>query len=597
MTEPGERHALRFTLVITRDPARWRHRLQRVDQHCVELPCAGGVALLHCTHADAVINAHDARLLIGYAQSGARSEGNFAALTVEAAQATVQLNATSTQWVCYAARGDALIISDDLPALCALLAPVAPDPAMLLHHLAFRRYPAGRTYIDGVRRLVPGETLRIDADAWTVRLTQPLASLMPARQTRIASVAAIDGYDHALERAVAQQLDQPAMLLLSGGVDSNLIGASLRSCSYRVPTPEFDAEVLNVRDAQTALSADHLFVDAGLENYADGLARTIAAIGGPVSEEQIPCFLALVEHASAHGELPARYLSGEGSDDTLGIPGAKRWLQLDIARHIPGARVISGVAGRVFAHALPDKAHGLRELAALLPTLKDRLDPLHPANDYGYGNWAVLERAFGRAALRAAIAERVAVLDAHLAGRSLPLVEYVHHLDLLNEMSQSEALTTMLFARHGLSLRSPFMDSGVVRAAFVFNARIRFHHNDETKWLPRALLRKRGFESLARVKKQHGGFPDRLMAMLTRGPLADLLRSQPRPDWLDTHGHRQLLEHPDGLSWNVLTWGMFEAWLTEVNRAAHRREQAPVNASAPDRSPDTVFHPAGGNPP
>ncbi len=619
MTEPTAR-PLRFALVITRDPLRWRSRLNRLGLDSVEFACARGRALLHCTHPDALIDAAGARVLIGAAHArrardlsaddahpGSGWTGNFAAITVDARRATVRLNATSTQWVCHAMRDGAHVIGDDLPGLCALLAPVAPDPEMLVHHLALRRCPAGRTYIDGIRRLTPGQTLCVDADAWTVRLSEPLAGLMPAHPSRTAGSAQRGAYERALETATASCLDEPAMLLLSGGVDSSLIGAMmrahlppdvpLRSCSYRVATAEFEPEVGDVLAAQAALGAAHLFVESDLDHYADDLARTIAATAAPVSEEQMPCYLALIEHLAAQGGGPVRILSGEGADDSLGIPGAKRWLQLDIARRIPGARVLAAVAGRALARALPDQAHGLRELAALLPTLKDRLDPLHPANDYGYGNWELLERAFGRARLRAAIGERVAVLDAHTAGRSLTLVEYIHLLDLLNEMSQSEALTTALFARYGLTLRTPYMDSAVIGASFAFDARIRFHHEGQTKWLPRALLRKRGLASLARAQKRHGGFPDRLLRMLKAGPLADRLRALSRPDWLDAAAHRQLLERPDGLSWNMLTWGMFEAWLATVNSAAARRERAPLSASAQDRNPERAFHPVGDSPP
>ncbi len=592
--------AHRFVLIHTRDAARWRARLSQHAVAWTEWPSNEGVLFWHCTHPHAQADETGASLLLGHARNAdgdtlgsndvrLRSEaasgghgafsplplGNFAEVLARPAGASVRLNATSTQWVCFARQDDGIVISDNLPGLCALLAPVEIDPEALLHHMAFRRQLAGRTYLRGIRRLLPGYAIAIDGDGYKQHLIARLSELMPAEQFDRVTETNIAMFEAVAERVVGASMGQPAALLLSGGVDSTLIGslmrahlpfgAPLKSFSYVVRVPEFEREVEYARMAAARLHAEHTFINFDLQRYPEWLEGTIAACAGPISEEQLPCYVVLIEHLA--GQAVRRFYSGEGADDILGITGARRWLQVERYRRAPGIGRLFNMAGVMLEHILPDKAFGLREQGQLIPTLSDRLSPHHPANDYGYSDWHMLARTFGAQRVRDAIAQRVAVLEAHLPVEQLTLVDFVHQLDMVNEMMQSESLTTALFARRGLSLMSPFMDSELVSAAYAFHSQIRFHANEQTKWLPRLLVERRTQAEAAHLPKQHGGFPQHIAWELKQGRLHDRLRAMQRPAWLSAADFEQKLEQPDWLTWNMLTWHIFEDWVRALNSA------------------------------
>lgn len=594
----------RFVLIHTHDATHWRARLTQYAMAWTEWHCNGGVLFWHCTHPHAHADADGACLLLGHARNadgatlssldvrqrsashnaghGAFSplpRGNFAEILAGPSGASVRLNATSTQWVCFARRDDGIVISDDLPGLCALLAPVEIDPEALLHHMAFRRQLAGRTYLLGIRRLLPGHAIAVDGDGYKQHLIARLSDLMPTEQFDRVTESNIALFENTAERVVGASMGQPAALLLSGGVDSTLIGslmrahlpfgAPLKSFSYTVRAPEFEREVEYVRMAAVRLNADHTFVSYDLQRYMESLENTVAACAGPISEEQMPCFFDLVEHLA--GQPVRRFYSGAGADNTLGIHGARRWLQVERYRRVPGIGRLFTAVGGALERVLPNKAFRLREQGKLIRSLSDRLSPHHPANDYGFTDLHMLARAFGAQRMRDAIAQRVAVLDAHLPVDQLSLVDFVHQLDMVNEMMQSESLTTALFARRGLCLMSPYMDSELVSAAYAFHSRIRYHDNDQTKWLPRLLVARRAQAETAHLPKQHGGFRQHITWELTHGQLHDRLRAMQRPAWLSAADFEQKLEQPDWLTWNMLTWQIFEGWVRTLNSACSQQ--------------------------
>ena len=69
----------------------------------------------------------------------------------------------------------------------------------------------------------------------------------------------------------------------------------------------------------------------------------------------------------------------------------------------------------------------------------------------------------------------------------------------------------------------------------------------------------------ARLPKQHGGFPQHIAWELKQGQLHERLRAMPRPGWLSAADFEQKLEQPDWLTWNILTWQIFEEWVRTLN--------------------------------
>lgn len=583
MTEP--RPPLRVLAVRTRTPDLWQMRLGTLGITAALTPGPDAAILWHST----VPGSDGRQVLLGHArdandrvlrelpESGDSSavRGAFGVVRHTDGALHASLSVTAALWLCYVQSGPDTLLSTDLPLLCALLAraaPLSPDPDAHLHHLLFRRQLAGRTYVNGVRRLLPGQSLTADARGLRVGQTARIADLRPAAPLRQPTAQAIDAFEAVAARVTAAYTDDSTALLLSGGVDSTLIGSlmgnalhgrPLISHSYALAIPEFAREIDYARMAAARLRAQHHFHPIDLADYPVWLERAIAASAGPISEEQLPCFFDLATTLSHSGS--ARFLSGEGSDDLLGIDSCKRWLQLGALRPLASFAPALGMAGRALAGVLPNKAHGLRELAAALPHLRDPLDPRHPANDYGFAPYDVLVRAFGGNAIRDAIAARRAVFANQLPADELPLIEYIHLLDFVVEMLPAESLAATYFARHGVTMASPYMDDELVAATLAFDASVRFYHRGRAKWLPKLLIERREQSEAARLPKQHGGFPDHIRAEMRAGTLRDWVRALPRPGWLAPTQFESQLADPDWMTWTMLNWNLFEKWLWELN--------------------------------
>jgi asparagine synthetase B (glutamine-hydrolysing) len=610
-------NARRFVaLLVTPDRADvWRARLGACGITTSVVTFAGQAmtVLWHCTHANTLQTEHGAAACIGVArlsdkpmsaaqvlqdaQITQRLLGNWLLLRYDAREQrmTATLSSTGSQWLSYTEGpiDGAHLLSDDMPLLCALAArakPLASNPDALISHMAFRRVAVGMTYVAGMRRLPSGFELSLDARnggiTAALRQVARMSNSAPELQHTKPADAAIRLFEDSAERVVGAHMRQPTGLLLSGGVDSTLIGSLMRthmpadariqSYSYAVRIPEFAEEARYAALSANRLRADHRYIEFDLAAYPGWLTRTIAACAAPISEEQMPCFLMLIDElARAHAQhtAPDTFLSGEGSDDLFGFANSKRYLQVAwTQRYAPWARGLIGLSGRALRRLYPDKSQVLHEMHDMLGHLSDRAAPRFPANDYGYTDWAVLERGFGSAALREAIALRIEAVARHWQIDRLPLVEYVHMFDFFNEMQQSETLTTALFAQRGLTLHSPFLDSQMVAAALSFAANIRYAAQGRAKWLPKLLIERRHQAEAARLPKQYGGFPTYLFGAMKNGALSEQLHAMARPAWLDAGTFAELLAQPNWLTWNVLTWHLFEAWLRHLAPAATDRD-------------------------
>jgi len=134
--------------------------------------------------------------------------------------------------------GATLAFGSEIKALLpAALVPRALDETALHHYLAFNYVPAPHTMYRGVRHLMPGHVMRIDARATTVRRWWDLASVQPLHGR--AEGEWIEEFNAIIDDAVRLRLrcDVPFGAFLSGGVDSStVVGLMARHMDEPVKT-------------------------------------------------------------------------------------------------------------------------------------------------------------------------------------------------------------------------------------------------------------------------------------------------------------------------------------------------------------------------
>jgi asparagine synthase (glutamine-hydrolysing) len=247
----------------------------------------------------------------------------------------------------YAVAGDRLVFASELKSLLAsgLIDPVV-DPDAVDAFLTLGYFPAPRTPLLGVHKLLPGEQLVADADGvrrelyWRYPQPQPGDRSLGVRHYA-------DGLLEVLDTSVRRRLmsDVPVGAMLSGGLDSSLIVALMAKHSDR-PVQTFSVafsdagenELSDAHDVAALYGCDHHELELSLAETAD-LEQLVWFMDEPVAELSSLGFLALSELARRHVTVA---LSGQGADELLGgyrkhrvAAFADRWHRLPAALRRP----------------------------------------------------------------------------------------------------------------------------------------------------------------------------------------------------------------------------------------------------------------------
>src|SRR4051812_40925708 len=201
------------------------------------------------------------------------------------------------------------------------------------------------TLLEGVRRLAPGERLRLGGASTRVRPEPKRAPGEPAQIVRDGVLAAVEG-----------RTREPAALLLSGGLDSTVLAAAaagrVRAYSVRFPglRGQDETEWIDLVSRELNLETVRVSVHGGImvAGILDWTARWRAPLAAPTWFYQVH----VVERMAADGAVAL--LDGEGGDELFAAP---RYLPADrlraghpfeavrLVRRMPGARAAS--RGRV----------------------------------------------------------------------------------------------------------------------------------------------------------------------------------------------------------------------------------------------------------
>jgi asparagine synthase (glutamine-hydrolysing) len=367
----------------------------------------------------------------------------------------------------------------------------------------FRFNPSPQTLFKGIRKLQPGHYMTVASNG-SVEL-RSYWQYNPVTNSKISENDAILEYQKLLTNAVRRQMvsDVPVGLLLSGGVDSAVVGYLMQEVSHE-PIKSFtigfpgNADYNELDDARTTaefIGSRHYGMMISQKEYLDFFLRSFSYTEEPIAEPTISALYYVSRLASSHLKV---VLAGQGADEPLA--GYHRYM---------GERYISKCG--LILRMLP-----LKSLVALLPR-NERFRQAAYAAQFS----AELQRFLAiYTVFTPAQKERLfsGKLKGHLRDVDLALVDrlYSQGLELEDSLSRIIFIDTrmslsddlLLFGdkitmANSVEMRVPFLDVELVQfleslpSSLKLRGRTRkyIHKKAAEAWLPKQIIyrKKRGF--------------------------------------------------------------------------------------------------------
>ena len=490
--------------------------------------------------------------------------------------------------------GGSWLFGSETKALCAHpLFTRAIDPFALSTYMSLGYVPAPTCIFDGVRKVMPGCIVTLEAGDDRVREHRYWSAVHEARRPKPrfgSDVEAIDRLEQLLEQAVSQQMisDRPLGALLSGGIDSSSIVALMcaqRSSTIKTFSIGFRQSSYNEAHFAERVAAhfatDHteLYVDAN--DVRDTIPLLPQIYDEPFADiSQVPTFLV----SRLAGSAVTVALTGDGGDELFGgYPrygmGARLWPAM---RALPQGlrpsigRVLANTPDaldRVFAWAFPhDEESGVR---GLRPAQKlGKLGRAFGSRDLEALYWQLLapwaEPGLVRhSALHSPFPTDGESFDATTVEEEFMLRDLVGYLpdDILTKIDRASMAV-------GLESRAPLLDHRIVAFALQLPYDLKFR-NGVSKWLLRQVLYRHVPQQLVDRPKMGFGIP---IASWLRGPLKpwadDLIAGSDSPmaHMLDLAALRRMMtRHVSGVGdWHQPLWTalMFLNWVKTLEQTS-----------------------------
>ena len=357
------------------------------------------------------------------------------------------------------------------------------DIAAVAQFLALRYVPAPRTHLQGVRKLMAGEALVVDADAgirrW--RYWEPELPLSPASKPP-SKAEAVEEIRLRVRESVRLRLrsDVPLAAFLSGGIDSTFVVSAMRDLlpgtKFSTFCASFDDEELDeapyARIIAERIGSDHQEVHFTSEEVLSSFDALIDHYDEPFADASMFPTFAVCRAAREHCKV---MLSGDGGDECFaGYREFFSYYSLHRLRRFPG---VNAVAGALVPH-WSRSWRGIGLLSFLASSDWSLLDPTQQRNSILNG-W--------RAPFSSAAAQGLQELRASAQ----------HHARLPYPKSAIEAMTAGYLPeqilvkvdrasmKSALECRTPFLDRDLMN--FVRDLPLDYHFE---RGLGKALLRR-----------------------------------------------------------------------------------------------------------
>jgi len=221
----------------------------------------------------------------------------------------------------YASLGGETLFATEIAALVSLgRLPVHLDQGALRKYLQFGIFPSPDTPFAEIRKVAPGETIRIDASATRRKRYWRWQIAETTKQP-----PSLDAFDRIFRAAVARQSDVEVDfgVFLSGGIDSSLVSAVVRSLHPTRPlkayTLRFEEESFDEGSFAEAVARqfgmDMVTVWVKPTEVQEGLRSLIRLVGEPLADPAWTPAALLARRAAQDIKLA---LVGEGADELFG---------------------------------------------------------------------------------------------------------------------------------------------------------------------------------------------------------------------------------------------------------------------------------------
>ncbi|MBL7939074.1 MAG: asparagine synthase (glutamine-hydrolyzing) [Flavobacteriales bacterium] len=454
------------------------------------------------------------------------------------------------------------LFASELRSLVALGAERKQDMLSAQQYFAYHYIPAPYTVFEGTHKLLPGHSIRVDAEGAKVErwydVVEASKRVHPSKDIRKTLFELMD--DAVRLRLIA---DVPVGAFLSGGVDSSIVSALAAHHHKHLLTfsigyaddPYFD-ETRYAEEVALHIKSDHSTFKLTREELAENYPRLLAATDEPFADSSaLPSFM-LCERTRKHVTVA---VSGDGADEVFG--GYTKH-QAELRWRSPGAQE---QAVRLLAplwRVLPRSRNGKWQnrfrqydrFARLAATPEDRrFQELAAFTTHEEADALVSAKVDANA-----MAQRDTVFAgafARMPGMNGALLADVLST-LPNDMLHKVDLTSMA---HALEVRTPFLDKRVVEFAFSLPANAKLHKGSGKHILRETFGHLLPATVMTRSKK---GFEVPLLDLL-RGPLGHFVDGLFRKDLVENAG---------------LDWTATSAVLKQLRSSSPGTAQATVHA-------------------
>lgn len=371
---------------------------------------------------------------------------------------------------------DGFVFASELKALVASGGVAASlDISVLFRYLGFLWSPGGATPFKGVRRLGPGEALRVK-EGRIVRRWRWAGSTWAAEPLELDAAEAIHLVQEGVRTAVHRQMvaDVPVGAFLSGGLDSSAVVAMAREVSPSIDCFTIDTGV--VRDAgviddlpyarqvakHLGVKLHEIHVDSS--RMAADLERMVFQLDEPLADPAPLNVLYISQLARQHGVKVL--LSGAGGDDLFS--GYRRHRALMLERYWAWLPVSARAGLRHITARLAQGGSWSRRVTKAFA----QADLPPDQRLTGYFLWADAQRLLGLFAPehRAVLAGEamVAPLEDYLATLppGLPSLQRMLAMEQRFFLADHNLLyTDKMSMAVGVEVRVPFLDNDLVRLA------------------------------------------------------------------------------------------------------------------------------------
>lgn len=386
-------------------------------------------------------------------------EGMFAFAILDTRERRLSLcrDSYGVKPIFYSHVNNEFLFSSELATLVhAQVSPPSPDRDALATFLALHYVPAPQTGLEHIHKLPAGHCLTVSLTGDRLRISEPISWHKPFAPSDNAAGITIDALDQALAHSVRQQMvsDVPVGAFLSGGVDSSLI-CHYASQVHREPLhtfsigfsdagSEYDETVYAARAAKL-VGAQHHAVRVELGGLSDQIDVILSRMGELNADTSV--FLNHIVCAEARKYVTV-CLSGAGGDEMFGgYFRHQALLALGLLNRIPKPMIR---AMRKLLNPMPQNRDD--RLGNLVRRVIRFLDQRETEGS----NFLTLlrqDRAYpqnSRFLSRSPVNSLIEALE----------FDFRHFLGD-NILSFSDKMSML----HGLEVRVPFLDPGVVRLA------------------------------------------------------------------------------------------------------------------------------------